>query len=258
MAEAECTLTIATYTEFSGELRPERVAAGEPARVLVENRGNIQQAFTLTCQSPDEALIFEPAPSQELRVPPGEVSTAEFSAKPRSRPFYGGEVTFPFTTRVQSSGLETQNLRGQVVIRALIPTWVLPVALVLIMVLACCWAVVLFSGGSPEAAPTTPPEATEVPTVEVPPEQPTEPPPEIPTEVPPEQPTEPPPEVPTEVPPEQPTEPPPEVPTEVPPEQPPTEPPPEGGLPCTPLVFGLILAPLLVIGKKGRRSMDPG
>lgn len=60
----ECILTIAAFAEFSSELRPQRVAPGEPARVMVENRDNIQQPFTLTCQSPDDALSFEPGPSQ--------------------------------------------------------------------------------------------------------------------------------------------------------------------------------------------------
>jgi hypothetical protein len=214
---------------------------------MVENRGNIQQAFSLTWQSPDDGLIFEPAPAQELRVAPGELAMAEFSAKPRKRPLFGGAVTFPFTTRVQSAERETQNLSGEVVSKALVPSWVLPAVLIAVMALACLWAVALLAGnGSPDTAPTQPPAATEAPPVEaptVPPEQPTEPPPEQPTEPPPEQPTEPPP-------PEQPTEPPPEQPTEAPPEGGQLPEVPEGGLPCTPLAFGLVLAPLLVMGRR--------
>ena len=246
-AQAACTLTVATMSEFRSELRPQQVEAGEPARVMVENRGNIQQAFSLTWQSPDDGLIFEPAPAQELRVAPGELAMAEFSAKPRKRPLFGGAVTFPFTTRVQSAERETQNLSGEVVSKALVPSWVLPAVLIAVMALACLWAVALLAGnGSPDTAPTQPPAATEAPPVEaptVPPEQPTEPPPEQPTEPPPEQPTEPPP-------PEQPTEPPPEQPTEAPPEGGQLPEVPEGGLPCTPLAFGLVLAPLLVMGRR--------
>jgi hypothetical protein len=250
VAEAQCTLTIATFGDFNSELRPQQVEAGEPARVMVENRGNIQQAFTLNWQSADDELIFEPAPAQELRVPPGELVMAEFRVRPRKRPFFGGAVTFPFITRVQSADRETQNLSGEVVSKALVPSWVLPVVLVAIMALACLWAVALLAGDrSPDAAPTQPPAATEAPPVEataVPPEQPTEPPPVQPTEPPPEQPTEPPPEQPTEPPPpEQPTEPPPQA------EQPlPEEP--GGGLPCAPLAAGLVFAPLLVMGKRRR------
>jgi hypothetical protein len=280
--EVECILTIAAFAEFSSELRPQRVEAGEPARVTVENQGNFQQAYTLTCQSPDDALAFEPGPTQELSVPPGEVAMAEFSAKPRNRPLFGGEVSFPFTARVQSADAQVQNLSGEVVGRALIPAWLLAAVLIGIIAIACLSMALILWGGGADGAPTepaavqptdevaqpapteAPPEVTPTrrpgasstpdsgqpaPTEPPPPEQPTEsPPPEQPTEPPPEQPTEPPPEQPTEPPPEQPTEPPPEQPTEPPPEQP-TEP----GQPCTPLAFGLILAPLLVAFKKRDR-----
>lgn len=265
VATADCILTIATFAEFRSELRPQRIEAGEPARVMVENQGNIQQAFSLTWQSPDEGLVFEPAPTQELRVAPGELAMAEFRAKPRGRPLFGRDKVWPFTARVQSAQGEKQNLDGEVVGKALIPSWVLPAVLVAILALACI--IVLFNvlgnregGTTPEApaATATPGEEQPAPT-EPPQEPPTEPPQEPPTEPPP---TEPPQEPPTEPPP---TEPPQEPPTE-PPQEPPTEPPAEeppeaghlpaepeeGGQPCAPLAAGLLLAPLLVWGKKDR------
>jgi hypothetical protein len=272
--EVECVLTIAAFAEFSSELRPQRVEAGEPARVTVENRGNFQQAYTLTCQSPNDALSFEPGPNQELRAPPGEVAMAEFRAAPRNRPLFGGEVSFPFTARVQSADMAVENHNGEVVGRALIPTWVIPVVLVLMLVTACVAALILLGLGSQEGAPAAP-AATSVPgegqpaPTELPPEQPTQPPPQQPTEPPPQQPTEPRPEQPTEPPPEQPTEPPSEQPTQPPPPEQPTdeaaerptreqaegptaEPgePEEPGQTCLPIAFGLILVPALVLFKK--------
>ena len=76
-----------------------------------------------------------------------------------------------------------------------------------------------------------------------------------------EQPAEPPPEQPTQPPPELPTQPPPEPPAEE--QQPEAEPPPaepdSGGSTCIPLAGGLVLAPMLVLGKKsgGRRRSLP-
>jgi hypothetical protein len=246
VAAADCVLTIATFSQFSSELRPQRIEAGEPARVTVENQGNIQQAFTLAWQSPDDGLEFEPAPTQELRIPPGEVAMAEFRAKPRSRPLFGGERVWPFTTRVQAAEGATRNLNGEVVGKALIPSWVLPAVVVLILAIACLSVLFVVFGGDREGAPPEPPAATATPEQEQP--APSEPPP---TESPP-----------TEAPP---TEPPP---TEPPPEEPPTEPPPEaehlpaepgeGGLPCAPLAAGLALAPLLVIAKRGRSGHNLG
>jgi hypothetical protein len=261
-ATAECILTIATFSRFGAELRPERIEAGQPARVIVENQGNVSQAFALAWQNPDDGLAFEPAPAQELRIAPGEVAMAEFSARPRSRPLFGGERTWPFTARVQAAEGEARNLKGEVVGKALIPSWVLPAVLVGILALACI--AILFSvlgdregGSTPEApaATATPGEEQPAPTEPPPQEPPTEPPPEEP-------PTEPPPE-------EPPTEPPPqEPPTEPPPQEPPAEPPveeppdgvqlpaepEEGGQPCAPLAAGLLLAPLLVMGKRHREK----
>jgi hypothetical protein len=240
VAVADCILTIATFSQFSSELRPERIEAGEPARVTVENQGNIQQAFTLTWQSPDDGLDFEPAPTQELRIAPGEVAMAEFSARPRSRPLFGRDRVWPFTTRVQAAGGGTQNLTGEVGGKALIPSSVLTAVLVAILVIAAVAVVVAVLGGSPEeGAPPEAPAATATAVEEQP--APTQPPPEQPTQLPPEQPTEPPPE--------QPTEPPAEEPPVA--ENLPAEPE-EGGLPCAPLAGILVLAPLLVIGKRDR------
>jgi hypothetical protein len=267
VAVAECILTIAIFSEFSGELRPQQVEAGQPARVMVENLGNIQQAFTLTWQSPDDGLEFSPAPSQEFHVAPGEMTTAEFSAKPRSRPLFGRERTWPFTTRVQAAGGSTRNLNGEVLGKPIIPGSVLTAILVAVLVIAAIVVLVAVLGGSPEEGAPPVADATATPVEEAPapteaPPEPTEPPQE-PTEAPPEptqppEPTEAPPE-PTE-PPQEPTEAPPEPtqppePTE-PPQEPPSEPPGEGESPCAPIAGILVIGPLLVIGTKGRRERN--
>jgi uncharacterized membrane protein len=262
VATADCILTIGVFSRFRSELRPQRIEAGQPARLMVENQGNVQQAFALTWHSPDEGLAFKPPPTQELRIAPGEMATVEFSARPRSRPLLGRERAWPFTARVQAAQGEVQNLNGEVVGKPLIPGWVLPAALAIILGLACIAVLFTFLGGSDEGAPPEAPAATATPGGEQP--APTEPPEqELPTEPPPEeQPTEPPPE-------EQPTEPPPEEqPTEPPPEEQPTEPPPEGeppppaqlpaepggGLPCASLAMGLILAPVAIMSRRGPKK----
>ncbi|MEJ2737257.1 MAG: NEW3 domain-containing protein [Anaerolineae bacterium] len=244
VATADCILTIATFSQFGSELRPQRIKAGEPARVMVENQGNVQQAFTLTWQSPDEGLAFEPAPTQELRVAPGELTIAEFSAKPRSRPLFGKERAWPFTTRVQAAGGDTRNLNGEVVGKPLIPSSVLTALLVAILVIAAIVVLIAVLGGSPEegAPPVAAATATsveEAPAPTEPPSEPTQPP----------EPTEPPQEPPTEPPQEPPTEPPAEEPPEA--GHLPAEPE-GGGQPCAPLAAVLLAPPLLVMGKKRR------
>jgi hypothetical protein len=250
VTRADCILTIAAFSRFRSELRPERIEAGQPGRVMVENQSNVQQAFTLTWQSPDERLDFEPASDHELRLAPGEMGMAEFRARPRSRPLLGRERAWPFTARVQAAQGEARSLNGEVVSKALIPGWVVPAVAVAIVALACIAILFTVLGRSPEGG--LPPDAgvaTATPGKEQP--GPTEPPTERPTDPPPEQPTQPPPEQPTEPPPEQPTT---DPPAEAPPaaEPLPAEPE-EGGLPCAPLAAGLVLAPVLVIGKKRHR-----
>jgi hypothetical protein len=224
-AEAACILTIATLTRFATELRPQRVEAGQPARVVVENQGNIQQAFTVALASPGGEVTFEPLEAQQMRVPPGEVGLVEFAAKPRSRPFLGGQVSLPFTARVQAPDQQSRNLNGEVVTRGLLPTWVLPAVLVVILgIIATVVLVAVLGGEGSQAVPTQLP-ATEAP----PAEEATQPPPEEPT---------------AEPPPEEPTAEPPPVDTEEPPGS--GEGPDRPAGPCASLAFGLVLVPLLV------------
>jgi hypothetical protein len=122
---------------LGSELRPQRIEAGKPAQVVVENLGDMPRAFSLAWQSPD-GLDFEP-PAQELLIPPGEAAPAEFRARPRSRPLFGGARLLVFTTRVQTAGGSRRYLHGEVVARPWIPSWVLPAALATVVAMALIW-----------------------------------------------------------------------------------------------------------------------
>lgn len=150
----DCLLTVTAFSEFSCEVQPARIEAGRPARVIVSNQGNIQESYLLTWQSEDDSLIFDPDQSQELRVPAGEKGTVTFTARPRQRPLFGGEVNYGFTTLVQSSGKETLKVGGVVKARGLIPIWVVPASLVICIGVVFLAALVLFQGQS-EAARST-------------------------------------------------------------------------------------------------------
>lgn len=249
VAEAECILTVGVFDQFQGELRPQRVEAGEPARLTIDNQGNTGQAYSVTWQSLQDELVFEPGQTQELSVPVGEATMLEFRASPRQRPLFGGERSYAYTARVQSPAGDAQNLSGEVVSRAMIPSWVLPVVLIVIMAFACVAALLIFTGGDQDAQPTETAVAQVTDTVDAP----------APTDVPPEVPrTEPPPEPTSEPPPEATEEPPPEPTSEPPPgatEGPPPEPTDEGGgsgpdLPCLPTAGVLFIVPLLVMRKR--------
>ena len=127
----ECTLSLAVYTQFSADVDPQQVEAGKPARVTVVNQGNAQEAYSITWQSENDSLVFEPGATQSLRVGAGESGAAVFTANARQQPLLGGDKAYPFTTRIQSSGKEALTVGGEVMSRALIPFWILPVVFAL-------------------------------------------------------------------------------------------------------------------------------
>ncbi len=142
MAEADLTLTLAAFTEFSTELQPQRITAGQTARLSVKNQSNIRSSFTITWQSQDDALRFDPVNTQQMQTPAGEAGTAEFQAAPVLRPWLGGEVNYPYTVQVKAAEGQTKNLTGSVVSRGLVPFWVLPA--LFIMCLAAFFAVAIY------------------------------------------------------------------------------------------------------------------
>lgn len=152
--EVDCTLTLAAYTQFNAGIEPDSGPAGQPAHLTVNNQGNIHGSYTLTWQSENDALVFEPGPVQELRIPPGEARTAEFVANLRQRPWLGGRQHYPYSTLVQSGEKETLTLDGEVVGQGLIPFWVLPV----ILALCLGWVFILallLNPGRPDTASAT-------------------------------------------------------------------------------------------------------
>ncbi len=144
-AEVDCVLTIGAFSDFSCELHPRRVEFEHTAWVVVENKGNIQESYTITWRGEEEELVFKPSPVQELRVPPGESGRAEFSAEPARRPFFGEEIFYPFRSQVKSTEGEAQVLNGETVSKGLIPLWVIPVVLVLCLAFACVSVLFFYS-----------------------------------------------------------------------------------------------------------------
>lgn len=176
VAEVACTLTIGTFTEFTSELNPQMLDAGQSALIMVNNQGNARESFNLSWESQTDELIFEavqpqapPAPvapdqaappaekvfapvaSQRLRVPAGEVDSLEYRAKPRKMLWVGGEVSYPFTVRVQSSDKVSQAHSGQVTARGLIPVWVFPLLMLVCLSLVCAVSLFFISRRGTEA-----------------------------------------------------------------------------------------------------------
>lgn len=142
-ASIDCTLTVTAFTGFACEVQPSKVLAGQPAQITIRNQGNIQDSYTLTWQSENDALIFQPGASQSLRVPPGETRAVSFTARPRSRPLAGGGASYEYSVLVQSTGKQTLTVGGAVTAQAWIPIWVVPIVLAMCLgaVFLAAWAI---------------------------------------------------------------------------------------------------------------------
>ncbi len=135
VAELAATLTVGMFSEFNMEVRPQKVQAGKPAQVRVENRGNTPQTFDVAWQDRANELAFNP-PQAQLKVTEGQAAATEFRAEPRHRRLIGGAKAHAFSTQVSSPDGTAQTLAGELQSKALIPTWLPP--LILIPLLALC------------------------------------------------------------------------------------------------------------------------
>jgi hypothetical protein len=158
-ATVDATLTMAAYSRFSCEIAPPQVEAGEAARVMVNNQGNIQETYTLTWQSENDSLEFSPGSVQSLKVAAGETSAAEYTANLRQRPILGGEKNYPYSVLVQSSEKETLTVGGDVSGKGMIPIWVIPVLAVLCLGTILVFYFLLGNGDSESAQATQTAEA---------------------------------------------------------------------------------------------------
>jgi Tol biopolymer transport system component len=168
--KVECGLTLAAYFAFGSQLSPQTVELGSPSVIRVQNEGNLPDVYSLEWLSEGNSLKFEklkretvagaPAGSQQTRVSyseitapevvhlaPGKIASVEFRALPRRQPLIGGEFTFPFSFRIQSSNSKKiATHTGAVHGRALFPLW-LPVAVgVLLLALICAGLATAYGG----------------------------------------------------------------------------------------------------------------
>ena len=154
MAEAELTLTLSAFTEFSMELLPQRVVADRKAQVSIINQSNVHSTFTVTCQSQDDGLRFEPANTQQAKISAGEAGTVEFRISAVVRPLLGGEVIYPYTVHVEAAGGQSKKMIGSVASRGRAPLWVLTV--LFLMCIATMFTISIFSNrGTPVDASAT-------------------------------------------------------------------------------------------------------
>ncbi|MBN1148436.1 MAG: hypothetical protein JXA78_14345, partial [Anaerolineales bacterium] len=152
-AEAKTSLTVSSFSQFSAELYPQKLRAGQVGRVTVKNQGNTQESFTLSWKDRGDELAFEP-PQAQLKVDEGKQVAVEFRAAPRRKRWIGSEKMHPFSVQVNPASGQAQTHSGEATSRALIPVWLPPLLIVLCMALAAGLAL-LYSSYSSRANQAT-------------------------------------------------------------------------------------------------------
>lgn len=134
-AEATATLTVLPFHLFSSQLFPQKLRAGRVSRLKVQNQGNAEEKFNIILSDRAVELDFKP-PQVQLTAAPGQEAVAEFKAYARQRPLLGGEKLHPFVADIAPlGGGQAQQLGGEVVSRARIPAWIIPLLLMLCLLL---------------------------------------------------------------------------------------------------------------------------
>jgi eukaryotic-like serine/threonine-protein kinase len=140
VAEVKSTITVAPFSEFSSELRPQKINAGESAKLTVRNLGNHKETFTLEWKDRGDELAFTP-PQAQLGVLEGQSAVAEFRAAPRKQRWFGSPKTVAFTTQVKGAKGKAQTHSGEIISKPVLPAWVIP--LVFLLPLFLCLAAFL-------------------------------------------------------------------------------------------------------------------
>ena len=141
--EAKLAVTVASFSQVQCELNAATAEAGAPVRLLVHNQGNTPEAFVVTFDDPDGKLAFDP-PDMNFSVPEGQVGAADFIVRRRGLRLFGDRRVYPFGVRVTGSSSRVQMLTAEVITHALLPNWLLLVALFACCILAAGTAVVVY------------------------------------------------------------------------------------------------------------------
>jgi Tol biopolymer transport system component len=157
IAEIECALSVAAYSDFAVSLTPVQTEPQDSVHLSLQNRGNIHQTYSTTFQSLGDRLAFEPVQQTiggvpvawpaspgplngpdtvTIQIPAGETAELIFRARPHQPIWVGGTHTDNYRMTVRSADRTSQSVEGLVVSRAVLPVWVLAVGISLCLVLA--------------------------------------------------------------------------------------------------------------------------
>ena len=158
VTEADCTLTVGAFSNFTSMMTPQRVGAGQTGLISISNLGNVRQAYLIEFNSPDGELLIRTHQPNQLSVPAGETAMIRFSASLQRVSWFGGAISHPFSCEVRASNDETEMHNGEVISKGVVPVWLLPLSLLVCLIMVCL--VIAYWGFSRDGSATNATETT--------------------------------------------------------------------------------------------------
>ncbi len=167
IAEVDCVLSIAAFSDFAISLTPGQTNSQTPVNLTLQNRGNVHQTFSVDFQSSGNELIFEPLQQAlggvpitwsdsgsipqrtnmvPMQVPAGETAELTFRARPRQTAWVGGARAYDYRLVVRSADRASQAVEGRVFSRALLPVWIVVGLASVCLVVSLFGLIVLLQG----------------------------------------------------------------------------------------------------------------
>jgi uncharacterized repeat protein (TIGR01451 family) len=141
IVEGRVQLTVTAFSEFYSEMQPRQVRSGQVGQVMLQNRGNLPETYTLLWEDHFQNLVFEP-PQVKVTIPPGKSAVVEYRPGLLHPRWFGGETTHPYKTHVNTQAGQLQSLSGEYIGKALVPPWA-PLGFAALCVVLACFMLVL-------------------------------------------------------------------------------------------------------------------
>jgi hypothetical protein len=139
----EAVVTVTAYGATTAELVPRTARGRRGARfeLAVDNRGNAERTVSFVPSDPAMALRFRFEP-QTVVIPPGNAVFVRLEVRSPTTFLRGQQKTLPFTISVEPEGDTPVTVDGSFLQEALLPKWLLPVAIGAVALVAA-WFVLL-------------------------------------------------------------------------------------------------------------------
>lgn len=121
------------FVQFSSELMPPRINAGQTVSLKIKNEGQTTTSFRVSWQSQGQELEFVPSRPNPVQVAPGQTVVMEIAISPRRLNWMDQPLTHRYAILVKPILGNVQAHMGVVVSHSLLPVWIMPAFLMLCM-----------------------------------------------------------------------------------------------------------------------------